>query len=309
MDWLGRLYETSVEEIRILMLSRKTANLYRIANNYVIAIMLCLGMCLVIWSGCNRSLAADVAVIRIKYRWATEVRPIVQSMLSSEGTVTVSERINSLIIVDSQESIQRVRAYLDQFDKPLEQVGIHVRFYENREVSGNAVSTRGKVSGDNLSAAVGVRKNDRVDLSMAERHRNQLNYEEFLVFATTGQPAFIQAGKEIPYKGRWPDYTRRFSTGGATVMFQSVETGFEVTPTTAGDLVHLRIVPRIAYGDAKEAVVRLYGAQIEVTTSYGQWVEIGGTNSQSNEVIKEILARGSKGKPSSLSMSLMVEQP
>ena len=125
----------------------------------------------------------------------------------------------------------------------------------------------------------------------------------------SGSPAYIRAGKEIPYKGKWPDYTRRYSTGGAAVMFQSVETGFEVTPTIAGDLVHLKIVPRAAYGEGNEAIIRFYGAQTEVTTSYGKWVEIGGTNTQSNDVIREILSQGIERNRSSMSMSLMVEKP
>ena len=92
-------------------------------------------------------------------------------------------------------------------------------------------------------------------------------------------------------------------------MFQSVETGFEVTPTIAGDLVHLKIVPRAAYGEGNEAIIRFYGAQTEVTTSYGKWVEIGGTNTQSNDVIREILSQGIERNRSSMSMSLMVEKP
>ena len=66
---------------------------------------------------------------------------------------------------------------------------------------------------------------------------------------------------------------------------------------------------RIAYGDRNEAVMRFFGVRTEVTTSYGQWVEIGGTNSQSNDVIKEILSQGSEGKRNSMSTSLMVEKP
>ena len=78
---------------------------------------------------CSASQAKEVAVIRVKYRWASEMLPIVQSMLSPQGTVTVSQRINSLIIVDSPESIQRVQAYLEQFDKPAQQV---IRAYYRR---------------------------------------------------------------------------------------------------------------------------------------------------------------------------------
>ncbi len=270
---------------------------------------MCLAISLAMASWCKQSLAADVAVIRIKYRWASEVLPIVQSMLSPEGTVTVSKRINSLIIVDRQDSIQRVRNYLEVFDKPMEQVRIHVRFQEKRDAAGGAVSVRGKVAGDNASAATGGKKNDGANLSLKSRRRNQTNFSEFFVFATSGQPAFIRAAQEIPYKGRWPDYTRRYATGGAAEMFHSVETGFEVTPTIAGDLVHLKIVPRAAYGAENEAIIRFYGAQTELTASYGQWVEIGGTNSNSNEVIKEILSRGKATNRSSMSMLLMVEKP
>ena len=92
-------------------------------------------------------------------------------------------------------------------------------------------------------------------------------------------------------------------------MFQSVETGFEVTPTIAGDLVHLKIVPRAAYGEGNEAIIRFYGARTELTASLGQWVEIGGTNSRSNDVIKEILSQSNARHRNPVSMLLMVEKP
>ena len=278
-------------------------------NKYALTVLLCFAISLAMASWCSRAVAADVAVIRIKYHWASEMLPIVQSMLSPAGTVTASKRINSLIIVDSPDSIQRVRNYLDVHDKPLEQVRIHVRFYEPRADAAGATAARGKVSGHNMRVATGGKTKDGVDRSLKSRNRSQTNFSEFFVFATSGQPAFIRAAKEIPYKGRWPDYTRRYSTGGSTVMFQSVETGFEVTPTIAGDLVHLKIVPRAAYGEGNEAIIRFYGARTELTASLGQWVEIGGTNSRSNDVIKEILSQGNKRHRSPVSMLLMVEKP
>lgn len=281
----------------------------KIPYKYTLTILLFLGISLAMGSWSSRSVAGDVAVIRIKYGWASEVLPIVRSMLSPNGTVTVSERINSLIIVDDQDAIKRVRAYLEAFDKPLEQVRIHVRFIENRSESDREVAARAKVSGDNLSVATGGKKKDGVDLSISDRRRNQQNDAEFFVFATSGRPAFIRAGQQIPYHASWTDYTRRYSTAGDTVIFQTVDTGFEVTPTIAGNLVHLRIVPRAAYGEGPQAIIRFYGAQTELTTSYGKWVQIGGINSRSNDVIEEILSRGSAAKRNSMSMSLMVEKP
>ena len=67
--------------------------------------------------------------------------------------------------------------------------------------------------------------------------------------------------------------------------------------------------PRIAYGDRKEAIIRFYDAQTELTVPLGHWVEIGGSNTQSNDVIKEILSRGSREQRTSMVMSLMVEKP
>ncbi len=90
---------------------------------------------------------------------------------------------------------------------------------------------------------------------------------------------------------------------------REVETGFEVTPIVAGENVHLRIVPRIAYGDRNDAIIRFFGAQTELTVPFGRWVEIGGSNTHSNEVIEEILSRGSESRRSSMTMSLMVEKP
>ncbi|MCP4624623.1 MAG: hypothetical protein GY850_14000 [bacterium] len=148
---------------------------------------------------CGDSQASEVAVIRVKYRWASEVLPIVQSMLSQHGTVTVSDRVNSLVIVDNQDAIKRVRDYLDQFDEPLEQVRIHVRLFEEKTVSGQTVVHRGKASSDNLRIATDGKKKDGIDHSVQDRHRNQTNYAEYFVFAISGRPAFIRAGQKIPY--------------------------------------------------------------------------------------------------------------
>jgi type II secretory pathway component GspD/PulD (secretin) len=253
-------------------------------------------------------MAEDVAVIRIKYRWARELAPIVQSMLSPDGSVTVSERVNSLVIVDSPDAIQRVRAYLDQFDKPLKQVRIRVRFYEQRSGEAGSVSARGRVSGDDWHAAAGGRRKDGADISVEEGRRQRANFSEHAVIATAGQAAYIIAGKEIPYHDSWPDLSRRYGSGVNTVVFQVIETGFEVTPTIFQDSVLVRIVPRMAYGDDKDAVVRFYGAQTEVTVPFGRWVEIGGVADQKNEVIKEILSRARNDQTTSMSMLLMAER-
>ena len=269
---------------------------------------LCFGLILAAVLLCTVSPAREVAVIKVEHRWAAELVPIVKSMLSAAGTVTVSERANSLVIVDTPEAIERVQAYLDRFDRPVEQVRIHIRFHKMGEDKDSEVSARGRISNDNVSVAIGSKKKDGGDISLEERARRQKNDSEFFVVAMSGSPTYIRAGEEIPYHQN-SAFFRRYAPGGGTVTWQTVESGFEVTPTLAGDNAHLKIVPRIAYDDRKDGVIRFFEAQTELAVPLGRWVEIGGTTDQKNEIIREIISLSTSGGNSSTSMSLMVERP
>jgi hypothetical protein len=250
--------------------------------------------------------AAEVAVIKVQYRPAAELVPVVQSMLSAKGTVTVSQRTNSLVVVDTAEAIQRVNAYLDQFDRPVEQVRIHVRFHTQRADHQRAFEVRGRVSNDDLAVATGGKQNG-VDISVEDRRRQQTGDSEAFVVSMSGSPAFIHTGRQIPYR-RSSEFFRRHAPRDRTVAWQNAQSGFEVTPTVVGDNVHLKIVPRIAYDDRQDAVVRFFGAQTELTVPVGRWVEIGGVAGQNNEVIKEILSGSQGGENTATSMLLMVER-
>jgi hypothetical protein len=250
--------------------------------------------------------AAEVAVIKVQYRPAAELVPVVQSMLSAKGTVTVSQRTNSLVVVDTAEAIQRVNAYLDEFDRPVEQVRIHVRFHTQRADHQRAFEVRGRVSNDDLAVATGGKQNG-VDISVEDRRRQQTGDSEAFVVSMSGSPAFIHTGRQIPYR-RSSEFFRRHAPRDRTVAWQNAQSGFEVTPTVVGDNVHLKIVPRIAYDDRQDAVVRFFGAQTELTVPVGRWVEIGGVAGQNNEVIKEILSGSQGGENTATSMLLMVER-
>jgi type II secretory pathway component GspD/PulD (secretin) len=254
------------------------------------------------------SSANEVAVIKVQYRKAAELVPVVQSMLSAGGSVSVSQRVNSLVIVDNPEAIRRVSAYLERFDKPVEQVRIHVRFNTTGADEERAVAARGRYSKDNVSVAVGRKKKDGVDISVEDRGYRRSSTSKAFVVAMSGSPAFIRSGKEIPYR-QGSAFFRRHAPGGGTVEWQNAESGFEVTPTVLGDNVHLKIVPRIAYDDRKDAVIRFFGAQTELTTPFGQWVEIGGTADQQNEIIREILSQSMGGGNTVNTMSIMVQRP
>ena len=252
--------------------------------------------------------AKEVAVIKIQYRQAAELVPIVRSLLSDNGSVTVSQRVNSLIIVDNAEAIQRVYAYVGRFDTPVEQVRIRVRFNTGSAGRREARAVRSRYSSDDLTVTIGGRKKSRTVRSYSDREYRQGGHTEAFVVAMSGSPAFIRTGKEIPYLSSSP-FFRRHAPGGATVEWQIVESGFEVTPTVAGDNVILKIVPRIAYDHRDDGVIRFSEAQTEMTVPYGQWVEIGGADYRQNEIFQEILSHRARNGRVTTSMSVMVQQP
>lgn len=256
----------------------------------------------------NAAAAKEVAVIKIQYRRAAELVPVVQSLLSDDGRVTVSQRVNSLVIVDNAEAIQRVHAYLEKFDTPVEQVRIRVRFHTGRSGDQEALAVGGRYSGDDLSVAAGGRQKDRTRILYRSHERQTSGHSEAFVVAMSGSPAIIRTGKKIPYKHSSP-FFRQHAPGGETVAWQTVESGFEVTPTIAGDNVILKIVPRIAYDDRDDAVIRFFEAQTELTVPFGQWVKIGGADNRQNEIFREILSQWSSSGQTATDISVMVQRP
>ena len=256
----------------------------------------------------NAAAAQEVAVIKVQYRRAAEFVLVVESLLSDQGRVTVSQRVNSLVVVDNAEAIQRVYAYVERFDIPVEQVRIRVRFHTDSAGRRVAHAVRKRYSSDDLTVTVGGRKKSRTVRSYSDREYRQSGHTEAFVVAMSGSPAFIRTGKEIPYLSSSP-FIRRHAPGGAAVEWQSVESGFEVTPTVTDNHVILKIVPRLCYDDREDAVIRFFGAQTELSVPYGQWVEIGDVDGQQNEIIQEILSQRGRNGRLTTGMSVLVQKP
>jgi len=255
----------------------------------------------------NLSLA-EIAVIRIDFRDASELLPMVETLLSPEGKAFVDTRTNSIIIKDRRESLDRIREVLAQSDKPGEQVRIRFRFQEEDLSRERDISVSGKVSGKRGSVVIGKRKRDGVNVNIRDSEANQRHHSESFITVVSGGSAYIRVGKDIPYTERWVYLCRRYAHFVEAVNFRSIETGMEVRPVVARDHVHIEIVPRISYQEAgKRGVIRFIEASTRLSIPRGRWIIIGGNREESNEVIRDILSRGSAKKRSTLSLSLMVE--
>jgi len=252
---------------------------------------------------------SETVIIRLKFRVAGEVLPVVENMLSQEGKATADARTNSLVVTDNEECIRKVRAFLADFDKPGKQVKISVRFDEVDSIRGRSVSAEGRVSGKHWSVGTGGKREDGVDVRLKDRNRSRKGTSEYSIITMSGSAAYILAGKEVPYRQRWTYLSRRYGGYVDTVVLRRIETGMEVTPIVMGNRAQIEITPRISHEGrgGRRGVVRFTKASTVLSAPLGRWVTIGGTDQKSNEVIREILKSGSGKRESSLVISLKIE--
>lgn len=251
---------------------------------------------------------AEVAVIKVNYRSASDILPLVKTLLSPGGKATLDIRTNTIIVNDTSESVVKIQALVASMDRPAEQVRIRLRFQETGLSKDRDLSASGKVSGDRWSVATGRSRRDGVHVRARDTRVNRQGTTESFISVMSGSFAYIWVGKDIPFTEQWVNLSRRYAHVVEKVNFQRVETGFEVRPVITGNSVHIEIVPRISsLEEGERGVVRLTEASTTMTVIKGQWVTIAGTSEQSNEVIRDILSTGSSSTNSTLSISLKVE--
>ena len=259
----------------------------------------------VLFSG---AVGAAVEVVTLRYRSPGEVMQIVRPMLSHDGKISADERSYTLIIVDSEEAIARIMQSLAVIDRPVRQATVRVRFQESGQQEQRSVSGGGRVSGEygSVSAGRGPRTRDGVDVRAQDRSVTRDGSSEYFINALSGSWAYIRVGQDIPYTTRWSDLCRRY---GRTVVFQRIETGFDVKPVIRENMADVEIVPRISEmgSDGRPGGVQFAEASTQVQVPLGQWVTIGGSDQSASEVLRAILEAGSSRQSSVLSIQLLVE--
>jgi hypothetical protein len=252
---------------------------------------------------------AETVRIPVKYRVASEVLPFVKGMLSPTGEAVVDEMTNSLFITDNEKTIQKIRTFLPEVDVMGRQVRIRVKFQEIHLAGDRSLSAEGSVSGNAWEVSKGRRKREGLNIDVRNENSLKRRSSESFISVTSGSSAYILAGEDIPYHERWIYLSRRYAKLVDTVVFQRVETGFDVRPVVAGKIAHIDITPRISYvsSEEEEGTIHFTSAQTSLTVPLGQWVSIGGTSGKENEVLNAILECGRGDRNSSLSISLLVE--
>jgi hypothetical protein len=253
--------------------------------------------------------AADFqsAVLTIRYRNAQALSDVAAPLLSPAGRMSVDQRTNALIVVDTPDAIARVSDLIKQLDQPPVPLRIEVRFEQARAGAGRKASAEGSVSGDGWQVSTGPDAPDGVQVRVESRTDTQAGETLLSVTTLSGSPARVGLGIEIPYRQTGKSVCRRYGGCPSTVTFQRVQTGFWVTPLVVGDRIDLEIVPEIADLDAGRRI-RFAAASTHLAVQPGRWIEIGGGKNDETKALAEILGISGGRRQDSFSIFLKVEK-
>ncbi|MFH1489297.1 MAG: secretin N-terminal domain-containing protein [Pseudomonadota bacterium] len=253
--------------------------------------------------------SAEMAVIPLKFRRAAEMMPLVKSMLSPQGRAADDGQSNAIVINDDGDHIKEIRAILENFDRPVKQARVRLRFGRDGSVDSRSLSMEGQVSGKGWEISKGGGGRDGIQIGIQDRTKRREGQSEYFINVASGYWAYILVGKDIPYRERWVTFCRRYGNCPAGVVFQRIETGLEVRPIVLENHANIEILPRISHGGRGEdrGIVRFTQASTHLSAPLGKWVAIGGIEKESREVISAILDSSSAQNASSLSISVLVE--
>ncbi len=261
---------------------------------------------------------SQLKIFKLKSRMAADLIPVIEPLLQGEGTVTGMQ--DQLIVRASPQNLQMIQGLLAQLDTPLRNLRITVRqgMTGTRErtradVGANVLLDggkgrvdipmarpgRGSVTGSigNENAVIGG-SIGRSTRSLDERHTQQVTTLE-------GRPATIYISQRIPIQQTVTQRAGPFSTRSQSITFEEVPTGFSVLPHLSEDRVTLEIHPQVSKLGRQGIEVQ----EVHTTASgkLGQWIEIGGLLTYSNEENSRILGSSSNRQVEDRKVFLKVE--
>lgn len=245
----------------------------------------------------------ELRIFTLQHHFAKDLYSVITPLVGQDGTVTGTN--NQLIVRATPAQLAEIEAVIVAFDVPRVNRKITVASNRNQNTTYNNTELSGNVNIGNVT--IGNRQREqgaRIDVTRQQNQSKQ-NSQQFIQ-VVDGQRAFIQVGQLVPFTQDWLLMTKRYAQLTRTIDWVEVSTGFAVRPRTIGNQVEIEITPRIAMLNSQESIDFETLTTI-VRVSLGEWVNIGQTMQQRDELSRKILGSQSGSFEDKSNLSIRVD--
>jgi hypothetical protein len=245
----------------------------------------------------------ELRVFTLQHHFAKDLYSVITPLVGEDGTVTGMN--NQLIVRATPAQLLEIESVIAAMDVPRANRKITVASnrkqqsnYNNTELSGNV--NIGNVTIGNRQRGQGA----SIDVTRQQNQSSQ-NSQQFIQ-VVDGQRAFIQVGTLVPFTQDWLLITKRYTQLTRTTDWVEVSTGFAVSPRTIGNQVEVEVTPRITNLRSQQSI-DFETLTTVVRVNLGEWINIGQTMQQRDDVSRKILGSQSGNFEDKSNLSIRVD--
>ena len=227
---------------------------------------------------------AEVKTIKLKHRAASELLGPIRELLDEGEKVQAAG--SALVLVADGESLTAAEQLIILLDRQLMPLVVRLKLAERKQQVGEEVSAVVHYGTDTqlFATASGDRR-----LGNSERNLEQV------VTVVEGSGAWLEVGKDIPYKRQWSAFAGDISGYSEQIAYKTVAAGFWVRPVQViGNSVLLEIEPQINQVDDKHGQgppqIRFSQLRSKIQIPMEVWYPIGGHLQQHDQVSQDIIS-------------------
>lgn len=247
----------------------------------------------------------EFKMITLQHRFASDLLPTLLPMVGLEGNATCIN--NELILRASPERMREIEIVIEKLDVARVNRKITVKKSSQIQAQQNSAQATGAVTIGDVTIANDRRaapNSTRVDVESSSSDSRQ-NVNQF-ISVLDGERAFISNGQIVPFTQEWLSISRRYIQTDRMTDWREVTTGFAVRPRTIGNQVELEITPRLAQLNNK-GYVDFEQLSTIVRVGLGEWINIGSTMQNKDEISRKILGTQSSSNMQNTSLSIKVD--
>lgn len=245
----------------------------------------------------------ELRVFTLQHHFAKDLYSVITPLVGEEGTVTGMN--NQLIVRATPAQLLEIESVIAAMDVPRVNRKITVASNRNQQSTYNNTELSGNVNIGNVT--IGNRQRGQgasIDVTRQQNQSSQ-NSQQFIQ-VVDGQRAFIQVGTLVPFTQDWLLITKRYTQLTRTTDWVEVSTGFAVSPRTIGNQVEVEVTPRITNLRSQQSI-DFETLTTVVRVNLGEWINIGQTMQQRDDVSRKILGSQSGNFEDKSNLSIRVD--